>query len=57
MLNERSHEQNDTLCMSPFTWLPGTGEIKATENKLVVLEETINCQMPWENLKSLRNSL
>lgn len=28
MLNE-SHEQNDTLCMSPFTWLPGTGEIKA----------------------------
>ena len=57
MLNERSQEQNDTLCMSPFIWLSGTGEIKATENKLVVLEETISCQMPWENLKSLRNSL
>lgn len=36
MLNERSQKQNATLCMSPFIWLPRTGKIKATENKLVV---------------------
>lgn len=36
MLNERIQKQNDTLCMSSFIWLPGTGKIKATENKLVV---------------------